>query len=91
LRYYTQIAPDFYGPVFGSRPTDGYWSSDYRLATFGALSYRLSATLRREEWSAALTAEYYDSSNGLALSGTPQDTPALLDFWRVTARLTINL
>lgn len=91
LRYYTQTAPDFYGPVFDSRPGDGYWSSDYRLATFGALSYRLNATLRREGWSAALTAEYYDSSEGLALFGTPQDTPALLDFWRITARFTFNL
>lgn len=91
LRYYTQTAPDFYGPVFDTRPGDGYWSSDYRLATFGALSYRLNATLRRQEWSAALTAEYYESSDSLALSGTPQDTPALLDFWRVTARFTFNL
>ena len=91
LRYYTQLAPDFYGPVFDTRPNDGNWSSDYRLATFGALSYSLNATLRREEWSAAITAEYYDSQENLALFGTPQDTPALLDFWRITARVTILL
>ncbi len=91
IRYYTQVAPDFYGPVFDHVPIDGFWSSDYRLATYGAVSYRLNAVLRKETWSLSLFAEYYDSKTGLALFGTPRDTPALVDFWRFTARLTIDL
>ena len=48
-------------------------------------------TLRREDWSASVFAEYYDSEESLALFGVPQDTPALVDFWRLTARLTVAL
>ena len=91
LRYYSQLAPDFYGPVFDLVPADGYWSSDYRLATYGALSYGLNAVLRRDKWSVSLFTEFYDSRENLALFGTPQDTPALVDFWRLTARLTVEL
>lgn len=91
IRYYTQSGPSFYGPVFESAPRDGYWSSDYRLATYGAVSFSLKAILRREKWSLSLFSEYYDSREGLALFGTPQDTPALVDFWRFTARLTVQL
>ena len=91
IRYYSQMAPDFYGPIFDAAPSDGYWSSDYRLATYGSLSYSLKAILRREKWSFSLFAEYYDSQENLALFGTPQDTPALVDFWRFTLRLSVDL
>ncbi|HLF31740.1 MAG TPA: DUF3570 domain-containing protein [Xanthomonadales bacterium] len=91
LRYYTQTAADFYGPIFSTTPGDGYWSSDFRLATYGALSYRLDGVMRKEKWSLSLAAEYYNSARHLALSGTPQDTPALVDFWRFTASCTVNL
>jgi len=91
IRYYSQRAPAFYGPVFDTVPGDGLWSSDYRLATYGAISYSLNAIMRREEWSFSMFAEFYDSQENLALFGTPQDTPALIDFWRFTVRLTVNL
>ena len=91
VRYYTQTSADFYGPVFSGTPTDGFWSADYRLATYGALSYRLNGVLRKEKWSLSLGAEFYDSDEGLALSGTPEDTPGLVDFWRFTAGLTVEL
>jgi Protein of unknown function (DUF3570) len=91
VRYYTQNSPDFYGPVFFIQPTDAYWSSDYRLATYGSLSYQLNTVLRKETWSLSLGAEYYASKEDLALVGTPQDTPALVDFWRLTVRFTIEL
>jgi hypothetical protein len=90
IRYYSQLAPGFYGPVFDAAPDSGYWSSDYRLATYGAISYNLQAILRKEGWSFSLFAEYYDSRGSLALFGSPQDTPGLVDFWRVTARLTVG-
>jgi len=91
LRYYSQTGPGFYGPVFDLAPADGYWSSDYRLATYGALSYRLQAILRLEKCSFSAFAEYYDSDESLALFGTPQDSPGLVDFWRLTARITVEL
>ena len=91
IRYYTQSSPDFYGPVFFLAPEDAYWSSDYRLATYGSLSYQLNTVLRKEKWSLSLGAEYYESKEGLALMGTPQDTPALVNFWRLSASFTIKL
>jgi len=91
IRYYTQSGAGFYGPVFDTVPADGFWSSDYRLATYGALGYSLQAILRKENWSLSAFAEYYDSRESLALFGTPQGTPALVDFWRITARLTVGL
>ncbi|MFC1719760.1 DUF3570 domain-containing protein [Pseudomonadota bacterium] len=90
VRYYSQSSPDFYRPFYFVLPADGYWSSDYRLATFGALSYRLNAVFRQESWSFSLGAEYYHSDESLAISGTAEETPALVDFWRVTAGFEVN-
>ena len=90
IRYYSQNSPDFYKPFFFVLPADGHWSSDYRLATFGALSYRLNATFRHERWSLSFGGEYYNSAESLAISGTPENTPALVDFWRVTAGFEVN-
>jgi len=90
VRYHSQRSPDFYRPYFFIAPADGYWSSDYRLATFGALSYRLSAEFRQENWSLSMGGEYYDSSESLAISGKPENTPGLVDFWRVTAGFEVR-
>jgi hypothetical protein len=38
LRYYSQNSADFYQPVFSAPRLDSHYSSDYRLAGFGALS-----------------------------------------------------
>lgn len=91
VRYYTQRTPDFYAPYFADKPLDGYWSSDYRLSTFGALSYRLHATRSEERWSLTAGAEFYESRESLALSGRTYGTPGLVDFWRVTLAFRIKL
>lgn len=38
FRYYTQNAADFYQPVFNAPSSDGFYSSDYRMASFGDIS-----------------------------------------------------
>lgn len=38
IRYYTQNSADFYQPFFISPRSDGHYSSDYRLAGFGAIA-----------------------------------------------------
>jgi len=91
IRYYSQVSPDFYALFYFELPPDGYWSSDYRLATYGALSYRLHAEFRQERWSLSLGAEYYNSDKSLALAGTPENTPALVDFWRLTLGFKVEL
>jgi len=84
IRYHSQRAADFYIPAVTSGQQPRYWSSDYRLATYGALRYRLSATWRAEIWTLALNADIYNSKESLALSGPHFDTPALVDFWRIS-------
>lgn len=84
IRYHSQSASDFYVPAVTNGQQPKYWSSDYRLATYGALRYRLSATWRAEIWSASLNADIYNSNESLALSGPHFDTPALVDFWRIS-------
>ncbi len=91
VRYYSQASPDFYALFYFEQPQDGLWSSDYRLATYGALSYKLKAEFRQERWSLSMGAEYYSSSESLALSGRPENTPALVDFWRLTIGLKVSL
>jgi hypothetical protein len=91
VRYYSQSAPDFYAPFYFQSPQDGYWSSDYRLATYGALSYRLHAKVRKEKWSFSAGAEYYNSDESLALGGSPENTPGLVDFWRLTLAFKLQL
>ena len=85
LRYHAQSAPDFYAPFFLSAPGSGFWSSDYRLATFGALSYRLHANWRGDAWSLSMGAEYYDSDESLALVTARNGAPGLVSFWRLSA------
>lgn len=84
IRYHSQRAADFYQPAITDGKQPEYWSSDYRLATYGAIRYRLSATWRAEIWSLALNADIYNSRESLALSGPDFNTPALVDFWRLS-------
>jgi hypothetical protein len=84
IRYYAQSDAFFYAPYLFEAPSDGFWSSDFRLSAFGALSYRLHASYRHPRFSLSAGAEYYDSDASLAL-GQAGDAPALVDFWRFTA------
>jgi hypothetical protein len=68
FRYYSQDSVDFYGDYFASLPDSGHYSSDYRLAAFGAVSggLRVSKTLfERLRIDAGF--EYYDRQSDLAL------------------------
>jgi hypothetical protein len=84
IRYHSQRSAEFYDTAITDGAQPKYWSSDFRLATFGAMRYRLSATWRAEIWSIALNADIYNSNESLALSGRHFDTPALLDYWRIS-------
>ena len=90
IRYHSQRAADFYDTVIIDGTQPNYWSSDYRLATFGAIRYRISATWRAEIWSLAFNADIYNSKESLAISGPHFDTPALLDYWRISLGWQVN-
>lgn len=51
IRYYSQTEADFFAPFFLSPRSDGIYSSDYRLASFGSINS--GVTLRKEFSNAA--------------------------------------
>lgn len=71
LRYYTQESAFFYDTFFESIPADGYISSDYRLAEFGALSKKLElSVLITPDITATASYENYDRKYDYAWGGT---------------------
>ncbi len=71
IRYYSQDSADFYQPIFVSKPSDNYYSSDYRLAGFGAYSYKLAIDKTFfEQLSLRVSYEYYEREYDLAWSSS---------------------
>ncbi len=77
VRYYSQTAAEFYAPFFATARSDGHYSTDYRMASFGAISGGAQLTkefLDRLRVTAAV--DFYERQKGYALaggSGTPLD------------------
>jgi hypothetical protein len=88
VRWYEQGVADFYRPYFTVTRDDGFYSSDYRLSAFGALSYRLAAMNTLDKWAFSLALEYYDSNAGYALRKVDQVSPGLVDFAVVSASVS---
>ncbi len=84
VRYYSQKEADFYAISFPVPRSDGYQTSDYRLSTFGALSWRLKAEaffeLWRIHWLASVSWERYVSSDDLSLHSGGVENPGLVSF-----------
>ena len=92
IRYYSQGQADFYAPFFNGLPQNGFATSDYRMAAFGALAVRVKAEALLEGfgiyWRAALSWERYVSSADLALQKVALENPGLVSFNLLSARLT---
>jgi hypothetical protein len=84
FRYYTQSQTDFYAPYYQGPRGDGYYSSDYRLSPFGAISWRIKAETRFQIWSfdwiANIAYEQYTSRGDLAIRSVDVENPGLLNF-----------
>lgn len=89
LRWYEQGYADFYRPYFTAPRADGYYSSDYRLSAYGALSLRLGLDRVNEKgWSFGFAVETYDSEGGYALRNVNRENPGLVDFMVFSAALS---
>lgn len=79
LRFYQQSAANFFKNYYPERRADGYYSSDYRLSEFYAVSGRLSLTREFEKVRLYGMYESYsaNSNNDDPLRGK---SPALLDY-----------
>ncbi len=87
LRWYSQSAARFYAPFFAAPAGQRFYSSDYRLGTFGAFSTSINVRKAVGRWEFSVGAERYHAAKGLALGGGGAPVPALVDFTRAWAGL----
>lgn len=80
LRWYSQSQAFFYAPFFESQPNHGFVSSDYRLAPFGAFSYRLDATYSWDRWAFRAGVEHYRARGSYAAGSVDVDAPGLVKY-----------
>lgn len=85
FRYYTQEMADFYAPFFTTSPSDGHYSSDYRLAAYGSalVGFRLEKTFSNDS-SINLNLEYYTRRDDLKLGGDESTDPEPLESYIIS-------
>ena len=75
VRWYQQSESSFYAPYYSAPRSDGFYSSDYRLSEFTAMSYYLDLRKKWDELDLVFAVENYASSG---------DNPALTNFALMT-------
>lgn len=88
LRWYQQGHANFYRPYYNTTREDGFYSSDYRLSAYGALSGRVAAEKSWRGFSFAAAVEAYESDGDLALRSVSDESPGLVDFLVVSAAVS---
>ncbi len=85
VRYYTQEKADFYEPYFVAIRSDGYYTSDFRLASFGSviagvkIGKKIAANTGLD-----LNLQYYSRRGDLKLGGEHSLDPEPLSSYLVT-------
>jgi hypothetical protein len=98
FRYYSQNSADFYAPFFVGKAKDyGVYSSDYRLAGFGAMSGGLKIAKTFTELNKPIELmklqagfEYYDHSAAYQLGGNNASSFADFSYYLVTASINLK-
>jgi hypothetical protein len=85
LRYYSQDSARFYAPFFDST-NERYFSDDYRLGGFGAVSVNLDVRKHFGHWELNAGAERYRATTNLALGGSDPN-PGTVNYTRLFAGL----
>ena len=80
MRYYSQTQAEFYEPFYQVTRSDGYYSSDYRLSPYGALSFRVKLAETIGDWTVSFSAERYISDKSYSLQSVDVENPGLVDF-----------
>ena len=80
MRYYSQTQAEFYEPFYQAARSDGYYSSDYRLSPYGALSFRVKLAETINNWTIGVSAERYISDKSYSLQSVDVENPGLVDF-----------
>jgi hypothetical protein len=81
-RYYSQQQARFYAPFFLEAGAHRFFSSDYRLGTFGAFSASMNLRKRIAHWEVSAGVERYHAAADDALGGADLAVPGVLSFTR---------
>ena len=92
FRYFSQSQADFYDTSFGGAAAPQFFSSDYRLSPYGALSYGIKAETRfrgwfKTDWDVAFAYDRYVTDADLALGGVETENPGLVAYHLISVRL----
>jgi hypothetical protein len=92
IRYYSQSHAYFYAPYFLAPRADGFYSSDYRLSAYGALSGGITISKQFAKGiSLQAGFEYYTHAGSLRLGGGGEDSFADFNYYVAHAGLNFNL
>jgi len=92
IRYYSQSQADFFAPYFLAPRADGIYSSDFRLADFGALSGGVTFSKQfAKGFTLEAGFEYYTRQSDMKLGGGNDNSYADYDYYLVHAGMNVNL
>jgi hypothetical protein len=90
LRYYSQRQARFYAPFLVDANTRRFFSSDYRLGTFGAFSTSINLRKRIARWEFSAGIERYHAATDYALGGSDAAVPGVISYTRAFVGLNYN-
>lgn len=82
VRYYSQQQARFYAPFFLDPGAHQFYSSDYRLGTFGAFSGSINLRKRLGRWELSTGIERYHATADDALGGADAAVPGVVSYTR---------
>ncbi len=90
VRYYSQTEASFYEPYKVAANTNPYYSSDYRLSPYGAISVGLQLVHNFKRWSYTAKIERYEADADYSLGKVVVENPGLVSFTLITAGFNIK-
>jgi len=92
IRYYSQSQAYFFAPYFLEPRADGFYSSDFRLSSYGTISGGISIAKKFTKGiSLQAGFEYYTHAGNLKLGGGGEDSYADYSYYLVHANLNFSL
>jgi hypothetical protein len=90
LRAYSQTAAYFYESFYSESRSDGFYSTDYRLSEYGAITTGVKLLKSFDSWSLTASYQQYASGGSTFLASETNENPALLDFKFVTVGFNVS-
>lgn len=80
VRLYDQSEAFYYQVFYPEAPANGYYSTDYRLSEYGAVTYGLAINKTFDNLTVSIAAETYRSGGSKGFASAESENPGLLDF-----------